>query len=491
MSVRVASDCDPDGIKNAAGESPELSTPSVSCNSNCNGISSWRRRAEELADWTQRRMVNRRDVSGAYYLDENDRVKVTTSRVFLTRNRIIRHFRAKSIADVLGLHTTARVILEQGAQPCLSLWLAVDIDQHGDGDFSHANLQAALGWRDVLISLGFHPLLTDSNGKGGFHLRVFLQGPTLTLHVRQLGRWLVRDWQERGLNAQPEVFPKPAEIALAGPGSCGNWLRLPGRHPKRDHWSAVLDGPDWLRGDEAIDFILNLTGDPSQLIPNEAITFEPDVGRQISRRSSEPKTADDMEYARQALEYLGNGVKDERGREFLTDYDLWLTIGMALHELGDRGLELWEKWSKQEKGKHEKTGRNSCAAKWATFNASDGHGVTIATLFHHAKANGWPGEPTGRTVEWTAQGAYGVNEASDDPHRLARLHLGKFRHEGGPMLRFFRGEWLGWSNGAYRSLGDSELRAGLTGTIKQEFNRLNQIAVKLWETSVAEAESSN
>ena len=156
---------------------------------------------------------------------------------------------------------------------------------------------------------------------------------------------------------------------------------------------------------------------------------------------------------------------------------------MALYELGDEGLELWETWSKQNTAKYEDSGPNSCAAKWATFKAAGNQGVSLGTLFHHAKTNGWPGFPDAPKLVWGSHQADGVNEAADDPHRLARLHLAKFQHDGAPTLRFYRGEWLGWSEGAYRPIADAELQAGLAGTIKTEFNRLNQIAVKLWEKS--------
>ena len=265
-------------------------------------------------------------------------------------------------------------------------------------DFSQANQDAALAWFDVLTGLGFHPLLTDSNGKGGYHLRVVFDEPTLTPHVRQLGRWLVRDWQQRGLDGEPEVFPKQPEITPAGAGSCGNWLRLPGRYPKRDHWSKVWDGvSDWLEGDEAIDFILGLAGDPAQLIPNEALAYQPEGNRRPPPFASGPKTADDLKLAEAALAFLGAGTKDKSGREFVDDYSLWLLVGISLHDLGDGGLELWEAWSKKST-KYESAGKNSCSAKWETFSAAGDGGVTLGTLFHHAKANGWV-PPTSTTSQ--------------------------------------------------------------------------------------------
>ena len=192
---------------------------------------------------------------------------------------IVRHYQAKAIGDVLGLDTTARVILDEGrgdqprVESCVSFWDGADIDQHGEADFSQANEAAAIAWFGVLTGLGFHPLLTDSNGKGGFHLRVLFEDPTVTVHVRQLFRWLVRDWQDGASRVLPRCS-RSNPRSRPWQGSCGNWLRLPGRHHKRDHWSRVWDGSEWLEGDDAIDFIVNLSGDPARLIPNEGARVE-------------------------------------------------------------------------------------------------------------------------------------------------------------------------------------------------------------------------
>jgi P4 family phage/plasmid primase-like protien len=77
----------------------------------------------------------------------------------------------------------------------------------------------------------------------------------------------------------------------------------------------------------------------------------------------------------------------------------------------------------------------------------------------------------------TAAGDDGsINEGPDDPHRLARLHLARARH-----IRFYRGDWLRHDGAAYRPVKDSELHSDLTGTVKREFDRLNRIALRLWE----------
>lgn len=74
-----------------------------------------------------------------------------------------------------------------------------------------------------------------------------------------------------------------------------------------------------------------------------------------------------------------------------------------------------------------------------------------------------------------------VNEAADDPHRLARLFLDEHQHPDGLTLRYWREQFHRWSGGAYRALDEKELRAELCQRIKQEFDRLNRIAIELWE----------
>jgi putative DNA primase/helicase len=73
------------------------------------------------------------------------------------------------------------------------------------------------------------------------------------------------------------------------------------------------------------------------------------------------------------------------------------------------------------------------------------------------------------------------NEAGDDPHRLARLYLAGHTAGGLPTVRFWREEYLRWDGTAYRPLPDKEVQAELCERVKQEFDRLNVEAVKLWE----------
>jgi putative DNA primase/helicase len=65
-------------------------------------------------------------------------------------------------------------------------------------------------------------------------------------------------------------------------------------------------------------------------------------------------------------------------------------------------------------------------------------------------------------------------EAADDPHRLARLFVGKHcQHADGLTLKHWHEEWNRWDGSAYRILPENELRAELTATVKAEMDRLN------------------
>jgi hypothetical protein len=78
----------------------------------------------------------------------------------------------------------------------------------------------------------------------------------------------------------------------------------------------------------------------------------------------------------------------------------WVSFGYALYDLRwiingqDIGLEIWDDWSKTSTGKGpgsgEYRGRDDLEKRWQSF-ARDytGPRVTIGSIFHKAKENGW------------------------------------------------------------------------------------------------------
>ena len=231
--------------------------------------SEWVGRSKELADWILANLVNRTDVWGRYLskkkrknADCSDKKKgfhgnvVTVpfkderGKTFLGVSSLEKHFKAVD-GGVLGIHSAAR----DGT----SRWFAIDIDRHDEEDLSvtaEGNFSVALGWYAELQKRGFDPLLMDSNGKGGFHIWVVFAEPMRSRSVRAFINDFVSDYKQRGLDNEPDLFP-----GTHGSNHLGSWLRLPGRHHSRVHYTRIYndqswDDRRWLEGHDAIDRIL-------------------------------------------------------------------------------------------------------------------------------------------------------------------------------------------------------------------------------------------
>ncbi len=225
----------------------------------------WRERSGELAQWTLLRLVNRTDVWG-HYLPQRHRKNAAgqpnnavtapfrdeRGKVFLGQSSLEKHYKARDGGGILGIHSTAA----DGS----SRWLGIDIDLHDDDNLSvtaEGNFVAAHGWWTHLVEAGFDPLLLDSNGRGGFHLWIVFEYPVIAKTVRQFATRLVADFDRRGLDQPPELFPGQFHR-----GRYGSWLRLPGLHHTHPHYTRVWNDETWdeehrwLTGHDAIDRIL-------------------------------------------------------------------------------------------------------------------------------------------------------------------------------------------------------------------------------------------
>lgn len=245
----------------------------------------WRERAGELAEWTMTHLVNRTDVWGRYLARQQRKgefglrnnaitapFRDERGKVFLTPSSLEKHFKTRDVGGVLGLHSTSADMT--------SRWLAIDIDLHDEDDLSvspQGNFVAAQAWRERLVEMGCDPLLLDSNGKGGFHLLLLFAEPLETAGVNAFGKQLVADYEKRGLDKQPEIFPGSPKW-----DHYGDWLRLFGRHHSRDFFTRVwndepwADEP-WLDGHDAIDRILRTRPVPPELAES--------LGMQRARRT--------------------------------------------------------------------------------------------------------------------------------------------------------------------------------------------------------------
>jgi hypothetical protein len=411
----------------------------------------WQARAADLAEWAENLLVNRIDVWGGYH-DIEDREKIVTfadghtgplgktttrpnvkdrGKVFLTTATLEQHFRATRPRHIVGLHTTSA--------DNESRWGAIEIDRHEESTSPEINLRAAVNWFDHLRTLGFRPLLSESDGKGGYHVRVVFTGPVPTAKVFHFLRSLTREYAKLGLQRQPETFPKQECIPADG---CGNWLRLIGRHHTNEHWARVWNGNTFLEGADAVDFVLGITGDSPSLIPTDAVPLPNLQSATATKQEHEiPSSTAEMSTEELAALFPPSPERKqqpppeespERNREVMLQALLhvpngpgvpyegpskspsWLCMGMAIHSVDntEAGLKIWEDWSAQCREKHNK--KCTCAAKWASFGNFSGKRITIGSLIMWARANGWTG-PTnppltdiGNAQRFAAEHGHGV-----------------------------------------------------------------------------------
>lgn len=260
---------------------------SHSTNGSTSDAATWHRRAAELTTWADGRLITRTDAWGAYSPDD-----LYTAKGTLTPAIVQQHFCASKRTDVIGFHAGSI------GPDSKAKWVAADIDAHSEADNPESNLKAAIYWYAKAIEHGFNPLLIDSNGKGGYHLRVLFSSP-IPLHVAHFfGHWLFKDDDAQGFPTI-EIFPKQEK--LNGPdaedGRYGNWLRAPGRHPKRDHWSRIWDGSKWLHGDAAIDYLLSFRGDETAraIEAYEESVREAEAEKEDAKRATTDTNATDAE----------------------------------------------------------------------------------------------------------------------------------------------------------------------------------------------------
>lgn len=80
------------------------------------------------------------------------------------------------------------------------------------------------------------------------------------------------------------------------------------------------------------------------------------------------------------------------------------------------------------------------------------------------------------------EGPAAVNEAIDDPDRLARLLVRRkyITSVGDPTLRYHRAEWFVWNGDVYREVDEDEIRAAIHDLAKEEFDAANLTALEAW-----------
>ncbi|MFI5401332.1 MAG: TOTE conflict system archaeo-eukaryotic primase domain-containing protein [Planctomycetota bacterium] len=178
-----------------------------------------------FADFVLARLANRTDTFGRYV-----RGRTSTAKEPLTPEVVALH---ESGEALVGLHAI-------GADSTCR-WIAWDFDNHSEDPATAArNLKAAEELCEALRQNGAEPILEDSDGQGGYHVWTVLAAPVASADAHA---WAVAIAPE-GV----EPFPKQPSIGNGNP--YGNWLRLPGRHPRRDHASRIRVPSGWIAWNE-------------------------------------------------------------------------------------------------------------------------------------------------------------------------------------------------------------------------------------------------
>jgi hypothetical protein len=263
----------------------------------------WQANAPKLAVWTIQHLVNRVDAWGSYLPLESRTPKKKSITVKagkngqLTAAKLERHYRGRLPEHVVGLHAIG--------QDNQSRWVKNDYDAHVDGEkapnLASDNFARALESGHRAIAVGLHPILSDSNSKGGYHLETIFSSPIPSDRAFWFARWLARGRVVPDGKAFQEVetFPKQPNVNASRP--YGNWIRVHGRHHTKNHWEKVWHWTEerWLEGQGAIDYILEHTGDDPKLL--EAVDFMPPAVPMAPLGNRGPKPGDAVERCYEAI----------------------------------------------------------------------------------------------------------------------------------------------------------------------------------------------
>lgn len=182
-------------------------------------------------------LLNRRDCCGGYVGPRPTTHKDEYSSWVPMPQALEQHF---SGGRIIGLHTTSTANT--------SRWMAFDIDAH-NGESERDTLAVAEQVSARVRQAGLRPFVFSSDDRGGIHVWVVFPQPRPTAEVYDLAHDIAED-------LPVEAFPKQPEVE---PGRFGNWIRLPGKHPKRGCYSCIRLGDRWGSVDETIAALLEMT----------------------------------------------------------------------------------------------------------------------------------------------------------------------------------------------------------------------------------------
>ncbi len=271
----------------------------------------WSENAEALADFAQARIFVRHDVYGVTPPDG----KRFTAHELLTRETIVSHFQGQ-------INIGAFLVSPENTCKCF----IGDIDAHEDTSSPDLNLERVNLIVETLAEFNLFPLVCDSDGKGGFHVREFFKKPVPSEVAYWLGIFINDRLESAGL-PKVEFFPKQPKVKNETP--YGNWVRLPGRHHKRDNYTRVWKYGKWLDGIWAAKAIIEIAGDDAdELIKAYNATRKEKEDRESSAQQAATENAAKASNAESNGRHDGD-VIDETPGQYLDRCIAYAKKGLA------------------------------------------------------------------------------------------------------------------------------------------------------------------
>lgn len=289
-------------------------------------MNKWQSEATMLSDWCSGRMAIKKDRFGCYAANGSARWSSSP----LSQEILESHFRGE---QTIGLGTTS--VDDQ------CLFVALDLDNHVSDQHDNANLAYAIVVAERLRSLGVTPLIEDSDGKGGIHLFVFFSSPVKSETAYNFIRSVVRDFKEHQLE-KIECFPKQRTVSTTEK-KCGNYIRVPGKHHKRAHWSRFWGDDSWLSIEDSVDLLLKHSGDDPNLIP--ATCTEDHSGSNEVARKPDVETSQVISDARLHVQKSPRAIAGKRGHDVTFKLACDLVRGFELPDAD--ALRLMDHWNKK------------------------------------------------------------------------------------------------------------------------------------------------
>lgn len=384
----------------------------------------WQSHCKALAAPAWERFAVKRDRHGIYSPAGGARWGYTE----LTKDELAAHFAGEV---TIGCGATSR------DDKCL--WVAWDMDNHVSDIATNVNHDFAIVIMKRLAEIDVHAVIEDSDGKGGIHVWVFFPEPVPAADAYRFSKWIARDYESHGLEAI-ECFPKSPSV-LHTDEQCGTYLRVPGKHHKREHWSRFWGDGEWMTAEESVQLLLNLPVNSPACLAHAPKDPPPSPVKPYDGPETELATL------RSALPCIS-----------CDDYDTWLRVGQALHNEGDHLLSEWQHWSAtSEKYKH-----GECEAKWKTFSRS-GKGVSLGTVFQLAGESGWQrprkavgvsstGPADSLIVKNATSPAQTGNRSYDVTNRNDIGNAAHFVKQHGDKLRYCYAwqKWLAWDGSRWK-----------------------------------------